>query len=391
VGSGDQDYLHMQARQAAVSGGVSARISYRSHVDDLARVRGMFVLAGKALARNEKGLSSLLKDILTGARFDELARLRELIAQFHAHADASITQTGHSLAMSAASAGLSPAAMLDHRWDGLEGLRKLKALDAALADERELAAFAGKLERVRDALTEVPRQMLLIGDPGREDELRASLADLWESSPRLDGAPPGGFSCGWSESHVHQAWSVNTQVNFCAKAYPTVDESHADAPALMVLGPYLTNGFLHRSIREQGGAYGGGASYNSSSGAMRFYSYRDPRLAETLTDFDRATTWLMQERHEERQLEEAVLRVLSDIDRPESPAGEAVAAYFGTRHGRTPAHRLAVRRAVMQVGMEDLKRVADRYLEVDAGSVAVISNESTLEADPSLGLELCKL
>jgi Zn-dependent M16 (insulinase) family peptidase len=390
VGSGDQDYLQMQARQAAVSGGVSARISYRSHVDDLASVRGMFVLAGKALARNEKELSSLLKDILVGARFDEPARLRELVAQYHVQAEASLTQSGHSLAMSAASAGLSPAAMRDHRWDGLDGLRRLKALDAALAEERALGEFAGKLERIRDALVDSPREVLLIGEPGRDEGMRASLADVWDGASSPD-ARRDVFACEWNARRVHQAWSVNTQVNFCAKAYATVDEAHVDAPALMVLGPYLTNGFLHRSVREQGGAYGGGASYSSASGAMRFYSYRDPRLEETLTDFDRALAWLAHERHEPRQLEEAVLRVLSDIDRPESPAGEAVAAYFGTRHGRTPAQRRAFRRAVMQVRMDDLRRVAERYLTPESASVAVVSSESILEAHPELGLELCRL
>jgi Zn-dependent M16 (insulinase) family peptidase len=390
VGCGDQDYLRMQVRQAAVSGGVSARISYRSHVDDLTRVRGLFVLAGKALARNEEALASLLKDTLSGARFDELARLRELIAQFHAQADASITQSGHSLAMSAASAGLAPAAMLDHRWDGLEGLRRLKVLDTALADEGRLAEFAVKLERIRDMLVKAPRQVLLVGEPDQGEGMRASLEDAWKQAPPGNGAQRA-FSCDWTGSDVHQAWSVNTQVNFCAKAYATVDESHVDAPALMVLGPYLTNGFLHRSIREQGGAYGGGASYSPNSGAMRFYSYRDPRLAETLTDFDRATTWLIEERHEERRLEEAILRVLSDIDRPESPAGEAIAAYFGSRHGRTPAHRRAVRRAVMGVGMDDLRRVAGQYLASGSASVAVVSSEATLAANTGLGLELCKL
>jgi Zn-dependent M16 (insulinase) family peptidase len=159
----------------------------------------------------------------------------------------------------------------------------------------------------------------------------------------------------------------------------------------MVLGPYLTNGFLHKRIREQGGAYGGGASYNADSGAMRLYSYRDPRLAETLKDFERAIAWLTEGRHEERQLEEAILRVLGDIDRPESPAGEAIGTYFGTRHGRTPAYRRALRRAVMGVGSDDLMRVSEKYLSVDTASVAVISNEATIEANAGLGLEICKL
>jgi Zn-dependent M16 (insulinase) family peptidase len=399
VGFGDRDYLQVQALQAAVSGGVSATISYRSQVDDRASVRGLFVLAGKALARNESALESLLANTLNGARFDELMRLRELIAQLHMQAEASLTQAGHSLAMSAASAGIAPVAMLDHRWGGLEGLQQLKALDAAMADEGRLAEFAAKLARIRDMLITAPRQMLLVGEPHRKEELRASLADVWQNAAPDNGAQstaPGNgdqstFTCDWRERRIQQLWSVNTQVNFCAKAYPTVDASHADAPALMVLGPYMTNGFLHRSIREQGGAYGGGASYNADSGAMRLYSYRDPRLAETLADFERAITWLTEGRHEERQLEEAILRVLGDIDRPESPAGEAIGAYFGTRHGRTPAYRRALRRAVMGVGSDDLMRVSEKYLSVDTASVAVLSNEATIEANAGLGLEVCKL
>jgi Zn-dependent M16 (insulinase) family peptidase len=400
VGCGDEDYLRMQARQAAVTGGLGARVSCRSLVDDVHGVHGLFVLSGKALVRNERALASLLGETLGGARFDELGRLRELIAQFHAQADASITQSGHTLAMSAACAGLAPAAMLDHNWDGLEGVRRLKILDEALRDDEKLADFAANLERIRDLLAAAPRQALLIGEPARKRALHQALADAWPGHVQGQGHAAGEsaagpaektFSFDWSESRVREAWGVNTQVNFCAKAYATVDESHADAPALMVLGPYLTNGFLHRSIREQGGAYGGGAGYSPNSGAMRFYSYRDPRLAETLADFDRATAWLVENQHEDRQLEEAILRVLSDIDRPESPAGEAVAAYYGIRHGRTPSHRREVRRAVMGVGMDDLRRVAVRYLDPDTASIAVISNEATIEENEDLGLESRRL
>jgi Zn-dependent M16 (insulinase) family peptidase len=344
VGCGDRDYLRMQARQAAVTGGMSARVSCRSLVDDVTGVRGLFVLSGKALVRNEGALASLLEETLGGARFDELGRLRELIAQFHAHADASITQSGHTLAMSAACAGLAPAAMLEHRWDGLEGVRRLKALDEALRDESRLADFAASLERIRELVAAAPRQALLVGEPTRKDALHASLAELWADAPAGNGSPEP-FAWEWSKSRVRQAWGVNTQVNFCAKAYATVHESHADAPALMVLGPYLTNGFLHRSIREQGGAYGGGAGYSPNSGAMRFYSYRDPRLAETLVDFDRAAAWLVEGRHDhpagaERHRSSGIprrrghRRVLRHPSRPHPvPSARGAPRGHGRRHG----------------------------------------------------------
>ena len=106
----------------------------------------------------------------------------------------------------------------------------------------------------------------------------------------------------WSSAPIREqrqeVWVTNTQVNFCARAYPTVPSGHPDAPILSVLGAFLRNGFLHRSIREQGGAYGGGASHDPNIAAFRFFSYRDPRLADTLADFDASLHWLMETDHE---------------------------------------------------------------------------------------------
>jgi hypothetical protein len=45
----------------------------------------------------------------------------------------------------------------------------------------------------------------------------------------------------------------------------------------------------------------------------------------------------------------------------------------------------------MEVSMEQLKRVTGQYLTSSAASVAVVSNEATIEANSGLGLELCKL
>jgi Zn-dependent M16 (insulinase) family peptidase len=94
VGSAGRDYRTTQARQAAVTGGISARANVRGGVDDVQQVKGVLVLAGKALARNQAALSDLLWETLTSARFDELPRLRELVAQMRAHREEAITDHG---------------------------------------------------------------------------------------------------------------------------------------------------------------------------------------------------------------------------------------------------------------------------------------------------------
>jgi Zn-dependent M16 (insulinase) family peptidase len=384
VGSAGRDYRTTQARQAAVTGGVSARATVRGGVDDVRQARGVLALGGKALARNQAALADLLWETLTSARFDEWSRLRELVAQMRVQREEAITDHGHMLAMTAACSSLSPVAALIHRWDGLQGLQRLKALDDALDDAGALAAFAARLERLRDRLQSMPRQLLVVSEAERQADIAAALANRWRDG-RAGTAEP--FAPAAPEAQPpRQGFRVNTQVNFCAKAYPTVAPNHPDAPALHVLGDFLRNGYLHRAIREQGGAYGGGAGYHPDSGAFRFYSYRDPRLADTLADFDRALDWLQSHDHPARTLEEAILSVIAAIDKPGSPAGEAISAFFGALFGRTPEQRRAYRQRVLAVTLDDLQQAAATWLRPEQARCAVLSDARTLTEQANLAI-----
>jgi Zn-dependent M16 (insulinase) family peptidase len=159
---------------------------------------------------------------------------------------------------------------------------------------------------------------------------------------------------------------------------------HPDAATLTVLGGFLRNGFLHRAIREQGGAYGGGASQDSGIAAFRFYSYRDPRLDETLQDFDSSVAWMLDSKHEQRALEESILGVIGSLDKPGSPAGEAKQHFHNRLFGRSHDQREHFRQQVLAVSLEDLRRVAETYLRPELASTAVITNSGRLEATRAL-------
>ncbi len=374
LGCGGRDYLATQAWQSAVSGGVSAYTSARGGIHEVQAVRGYFVLSGKALTRNHGELSRLLRETLETVRFDEHARIREIIAQERARKEQSITGQGHSLAMMAAAAGMSPSAALAHRLRGLEGIRRLKRLDDSLDEPQQLEQLAQQLHAIHRHILAAPRRLLLIAEQERRGQLLQELAQAWQPYPAPGAEDFRPFTLPPVRETRRQLWTTNTQVNFCAKAFPTVPPEHADAPALDVLGGFLRNGFLHRVIREQGGAYGGGASHDADNAAFRFYSYRDPRLQETLADFDRAIGWLLHEPHEWREVEEAILGVISSIDKPGSPAGEAKDVFHNALFGRTPEQRQAYRRRVLAVTLEDLQRVGRAYFKQEAASMAVITS-----------------
>ena len=388
LGVGQRDYLSTQLWQSSVCGAIGAHAALRCEVDNLQKLSGHLVLSSKGLANNQAALCDLMNETLEAVRFDELPRIRELIAQTRARRESSVTGSGHILAMAAAASGASPGAHLSHRWGGLEGIRFVKQLDSSLNDSAELARFAAKLADIHALFLQAPRQALLVGE---EEHLSQYQRNLSEKVRAGNAVSSSLFSQPELCVPAQQLWTTSTQVNFCARAYPTVPMDHPDSAPLNVLGGFLRNGYLHRAIREQGGAYGGGAGQDNNSGAFRFFSYRDPRIEGTLDDFQASLKWLREETHQWQQVEEAILGVVSSIDKPSSPAGEAKQSFHSELYGRSREKRESFRDRVREVKLADLQRVAERYLSDDKMSTAVITNADSAAKLDSLNLDLFTL
>ncbi len=380
LGLGDEDYLSVQDRQSATCGSINAFSSMRGGVSNVQDMQSYLVLSSKALRRNQQASAQLMRDTLEQLRFDEVSRLRELVSQQRARREQSVTGNGHGLAMTAASAGLSPSAQLSHQLSGLAGIKFCKDLDESLRDDSKLQAFADQLQGLHQQILAMPFQLLTVADIEDAQGLMRETAELWrefggQSNGQAVFSPPA-----LSETR-REIWITNTQVNFCAQAFPTVAMGHSDAPALTVLGGFLRNGYLHRAIREKGGAYGGGASQDSSSGAFRFFSYRDPRMGETLDDFEASVRWLLDNQHDGAELEQAILGVIGTLDRPSSPAGEAKQHFHNALFGREYDTRKRFRQAILEQQIDDLKRVAETYLLPKQASTAVITSAAGAEAN----------
>jgi Zn-dependent M16 (insulinase) family peptidase len=397
LGVGEHSYLEMQNRQSALTGGLGVYSSVKGELGDVQAIKGVLVFSGKALTRNHQALTDLLKETLNDVRFDEHDRLKELVAQMRARREQSVTSNGHGLAMGIASSKMSPASYLSYTLGGIQGIKGIKALDDALSEDSTLDTdkkaylvgdLAAHLSQIHQLVLKGARQFLVVSESEVADEV-AKYIDA--SHDDFSAAQLKGFELPNVRENVKEAWLTSTQVNFCAKAYPTVSVGHDDSPALTVLGGFLRNGYLHRAIREQGGAYGGGAGQDSGSASFRFYSYRDPRLTETLDDFDESLAWLKKDDHQDEELEQAILGVISQIDKPRSPAGEAKGDFHNILFGRSKAHREDFRAKILKVTIADLLRVAEHYLKPEMASFGIVSQAANREKLEGLGLEIHEL
>lgn len=387
VGAGEYGYLELQQLQTAVSGGLGMGASLRSKTDDKGQISAWLTLTTKSLVNNLEAIR-LLKLAFEQLRFDEKNRIVELLQQRKARWQSRVSGSGHSYAMQVASRQHSALALRDYHNTGLGALNWLSDLVANIEkDETAYNALIEELQLIHNRLLKAPKQFLLVCEEHQSDRLVEEVQTVWDKVA-IENIQHELTQVDFANSSNDEAWLIQANVQFCASAYAAVEVSHPDSAPLMILAAYLRNGFLHSAIREKGGAYGGGASYDGNACSFRFYSYRDPRLAETFNDFEASVQWLLNAEQQPHQLEEAILGLIASMDKPGSPAGEAITACYALLHKRTPAFRQMLRERLLNVTLDDLKRVAVKYLLEQKPTKSVVAPVAKREALVELGFDI---
>ena len=251
-------------------------------------------------------------------------------------------------------------------------------MSKTITDKDNLKQYIETLKSIKAKISNTPNY-LFTASSLEQNNLKL-LAEFKSSSHELNNQEL------YSVQKDSIGWITGSQVCFCSEAFATVDSKHQDAPALTVLGAVLRNGYLHSAIREKGGAYGSGASQDSYNRVFKFFSYRDPKCSETFLEFKKSREWSLKN-ITSAQLDEGVLGVISSIDKPLSPYGEAMSDFMSELDHKKQAERLAFRSKVKECSINDLVKVSEKYLFSNSKS-AVIAGEPFESEIKSLDFKL---
>jgi Zn-dependent M16 (insulinase) family peptidase len=177
-----------------------------------------------------------------------------------------------------------------------------------------------------------------------------------------------------------EARSAPVPVAFNVRVYKTVRYTHEDSPSLLVLANYLRDTFLHRELREKGGAYGAYAQAGVASATFYFGSYRDPNIVRTYDVFDRAVQWVTEGEIETEALKEAILGACGDVDPLESPDIKGRREATNRATGFTLQARELFKQRLLQVSAEDLRRVTRTYLQGAPAVQTTVAGSDLIEA-----------
>lgn len=376
AGAAGQDYVEIAKRIASYTGGVGAA----AQVQPLAAREDYlqsFMVSGKALDRNAKPFIDLLTDLVAHLEI-ETGRLKEIIAETATRLESSIANLGFQFAILLAQSKLNSEGAMNDRLQGIGMLHVMRTL--AKLDESGLRDLVSRLDAIRKKLFRSDSITVVVtSEESMVETLKGYLADFVAALPGAAGGngvpvkPP-------PLDPVREARTAPMPVAFNVRTFKTVRYQHADAPVLLVLANYVRDTFLHRELREKGGAYGAYVQANTGGGNFYFGSYRDPNIIRTYDTYDHAVRWVIDSDIDPEALKEAILGACGDVDPLESPDIKGRREAINRLTGFTRAEREKFKQRLLSTTAADLQRVAKSYLESPKPIQATVAGADLIEA-----------
>ena len=339
-----------------------------------------FVASASALSENAGFTASLPDEILAETDFSDHAKILDILNQKRVTMEQGIANAGHSSAMARVASYYLPAAVVREQMGGMDFYRFLKEL---------IERFDERADELEKTLREISARLFaddgcILSFAGTDEDLerywacggRLGLSDAGVAA-RLIAAEP---------TPRREAFVVPSDVTYTAMGY---DRRLFDGPFTgiwMLASRVLSYDYLWNEVRVKGGAYGAGFQM-TRPGSMRFYSYRDPHVDETVARFEGAGRWVSRFDPSPAEMDGYVVSTIAGIDAP-LKARELMRRQDSQFFSHfTPEQRARVRSEVIAATPEQVRelgpaisRATDERLVCTVGNRALIEG-SALDFD----------
>jgi presequence protease len=379
AGAAGQDYVEIAKRIAAYTGGIGAAAQVQPLAGEEDYLQS-FMVSGKSLDRNAKQFVGLITDLTAHLEIDP-ARLREIIAETATRLESSIAGLGFQFAILLAQSKLSSEGAINDRLQGIGMLHVMR--DLAKLDDAGLRDLITRLDTIRTKLFRSDSiTMVVTSEDSMIDTLKPLLRDFVTALPSpADAGQTNGVAAKPAPlDPIREARTAPLPVAFNVRTFKTVRYQHPDAPVLLVLSNYMRDTFLHKELREKGGAYGAYAQANTGGGNFYLGSYRDPNIIRTYDTYDRAIRWVIDGEIDAEALKEAILGACGDVDPLESPDIKGRREAINRMTGFTRAEREKFKQRLLRATAADLRRVAKAYLDQPNPIQATVAGADLVEA-----------
>ncbi|XP_064598150.1 presequence protease, mitochondrial-like [Liolophura sinensis] len=360
MGAGIYDYMELSKQIDLCSGGLSASVHLSESPDQPGQFQDGILLSSFALERNFERMLQLWTEIFNRPNLHgspkNMERLTTLIRMSASELAASLSGSGHAYAMTHSASTLTAASKLREQFSGISQVSLMKRV----AEAENQSKLIDHLEELAHKLLQKSNFRFALNTSG--PAMRKSVRQFQDFLSSLPGEKIRGkrtkveqtvFEPSSCKTHIELPFPVN----YVSESFQGVHYTHEDYARLSILSRLLSAKFLHREIREKGGAYGSGAVCRS--GLFSFFSYRDPNSLKTLDVFKQSVDWALDGKFTDADIDEAKLSMFQQIDKPVPPGSKGL-TYF--TQGVSDEMRQRNRDKLFAVSREEVMDVTARYL-----------------------------
>ena len=389
AGTDKEDYVKLSQRIGKSTGGIHGTALTTTTFDSRESVAKLF-LRGKATVAQSAELLNILQDILLRANFDNKARLKQIILEEKAGVESGLVPGGHIYVNQRLRAQFGESGWAKDQMSGIGYLFALREL--ATDVDKKWKSILKKLEAMREAL--INRNALLTNvtlDAANWNIVKPQLDSFLATLPSKDlKLAPFGVQ----PEQKREGLTIPAQVNYVGKGANLYDLGYEYDGSVEVVNGYLGLAYLHDKIRVQGGAYGAFAVFDNASGVFTYLSYRDPNIAATLDNYDKAAAFLKSldaSRLSENELTKAIIAAIGDLDAYQLPDAKGYTSMLRYLTNRTEELRQKIRDEVLSTNGEDFIAFGEILEKVaQSNAVAVLGSQNAIES-ANVGLEVTKV
>ena len=352
-------------------------------IGDIEAVHPRFTASSSALSENVGWLAALPREIMLETDYSDTPRILDLLKQRKIAMEQGFANSGHSCAVARVRSYCTRAGVIHEKLSNVDFYRFLCDLVEHF-DERA-GTLASRLSDVAARL--FCDDTCQVSFAGNDTDYDA----FWSALPGCNrNRGQGGLLVIPEPKLAREAFAVPSDVCFAALGWDRRLLGDPHTGSWTVACRALSLDYLWNEVRVKGGAYGVGFK-ELLKGEMRFHSYRDPHLDETLARFEEASAWLAAFDPSPEDLEGYIVASVASFDAPQKP--RAIVRRQATDYftGRTPESRIVNRRQVIETDVQAVRDLADTLRRaIEPHAMCAFGNREILESSKA-GFEVIPL
>lgn len=360
--------------------------SYLENQDDN-RLIPKFVVSTKAMNNKLDKLFELSNEVINKTRFDDKERLKAILIKHQSQIEARIKADGSQVANNRIFAYFNNQGVFNELTNGMDYYWFITDL---------VKDFDKNADQIISNLVKVSTQIfskenLISAVTCDKNDLNAYTKDLSTLTVALPSNRLPFNNWTFAVDKKNEGFLSSSKVQYVVEGYNFKKLGYSWDGKMLVLNRVISRDWLYSRIRVVGGAYGGYSTI-ASNGNVRFISYRDPNLKETLDNYRKVVDFVSNFDADEKTMKRYIIGSIAELDQPLtlSQKGNRAFGYYFTR--TKPEDIQREREAVLSTKKEDIKGYAKMIKEiVDQESYCTYGNAEKIEANKELFKNLVKI